>query len=256
MNENERMQMLFEVFVPSLPRLGPGDDESTIKALETLYAAGLPGDRPLNILELGCGNGAPTMALAEKTRGAILALDFHQPFLDELMRRAKARGFEERIRPYLKDMNEPDLEQESFDLIWSEGALGGSMGVQKGLPVCRSLLAPGGMMAFTELVYFTDEAPRECREFFGAEYPPMTDVKTNLAYIEEAGFELLGHFSLDPKAWLDNFYDPMEKRLVEVMEKYAGNPAKMELLAPFRQEVDNYREHGKHFGYEFFMMKK
>ena len=81
MKENEHMQMLFEVFVPSLPRLGPGDDESTKKALQTLYAAGLPDDRPLKILDLGCGNGAPTMALAENTRGTILALDFHQPFL-------------------------------------------------------------------------------------------------------------------------------------------------------------------------------
>jgi cyclopropane fatty-acyl-phospholipid synthase-like methyltransferase len=255
MHELVEMELLFEVFDPSMPRLGPGDDASTQKALKTLFSAGLQSSEGLRILELGCGNGAPTVQLAGNLDGEILAVDFHKPFLDELNRRAEAQGLSGRIRTLLADMNELDFEEESFDLIWSEGALY-NMGFKEGLPVCRSLLASEGMMAVTELVYFTPDVPEECRDFFDIAYPPMTDVKTNLESIEEAGFTLLGHFALPESSWLDNYLVPLGSRLDVVEAKYADSPEKMEMLAAFRKEIEIYRKYSKHYGYEFFMMKK
>ena len=255
MHELVQMELLFEVFDPSMPRLGPGDDASTQKALKTLHSAGLQSSEGLRILDLGCGNGAPTMQLARNLDSTILAVDFHKPFLDELNRRAQAEGLGGKIRTLHEDMNKLDFEAGSFDLIWSEGALY-NMGFREGLPVCRSLLAPGGMMAVTELVYFTPDVPEECKTFFDMAYPPMTDVKTNLASIEEAGFSMLGHFSLPESSWLDNYLVPLESRLDVVEAKYADNPEKMEMLGAFRKEIDIYRKYSKHYGYEFFMMKK
>ena len=63
-----------EIFDPSLPRLGPGDNASTMRALDTLLSARKETrDSPaLRILDIGCGNGTPTIQLAKHTTGTIV----------------------------------------------------------------------------------------------------------------------------------------------------------------------------------------
>lgn len=82
MNSQEQMEFFYTIFDASLPRLGPGDDSATLKALRMLF-----GERPqgrtlscntgMNILDLGCGNGAQTLVLARNTEGIITAVDNH-----------------------------------------------------------------------------------------------------------------------------------------------------------------------------------
>jgi ubiquinone/menaquinone biosynthesis C-methylase UbiE len=45
-----------------------------------------------SILDVGCGPGMQTIQLAKLTRGEVYALDFHQPFLEHLMKKAKKRS--------------------------------------------------------------------------------------------------------------------------------------------------------------------
>ena len=169
-----------EIFDPSLPRLGPGDEASTLRALRTLYPAAprqTRGNLPskLRVLDIGCGNGAQTLVLAEHLDGEILAVDNHQPYLDELDRRARAAGIAEKIRTRRMDMRDLANDQGPYDLIWSEGALF-VMGFREGLKVCHRLLGPGGSLAVSELCWLTPDPPAECREFFAAAYPAIAQV--------------------------------------------------------------------------------
>src|SRR5512137_2857620 len=77
-----------------LPREGPGDNASTLKALS--FIANLP-PQPA-ILDIGCGPGMQTIELAKHTRAQITAIDTHQPFLDKLEERAHAEGVSDKIR--------------------------------------------------------------------------------------------------------------------------------------------------------------
>ena len=125
MDTTEKMNFFHEIFSPSLPRLGAGDDASTKKALamllETKSSAGNAfRSRKLRVLDIGCGNGAPTIQLAKNITGTILAVDNHQPFLDELRRRAEAAGVADKIQTLQKDMRDLGREEGVFDLIWSE----------------------------------------------------------------------------------------------------------------------------------------
>ena len=260
MSEQEQKNLIYEIFDPSLPRLGPGDEASTTKALHTLLSAVFPGEDSsrsgkLRILDIGCGNGAQTIPLARHTRGTILAVDNHQPYLDELQRRAEAEGVSDRVRPCLGDMRDLELNQEAFDIIWSEGALY-VMGFREGLAACRRLLAPRGALAATELSWLKPDPPDACRTFFADEYPVMADVETNLATIKTCEYDVLGHFALPESAWWNGYYHPLEERLRSIWKKYATDPEKLEVVESVQVEIEWYRECSGYYGYVFYLMQR
>lgn len=116
----------------------------TLRALNTLLPfSAATGDAALRILDIGCGNGQQTLQLARHASGRILAIDNHQPFLDEVESRAKAKGLSDRVMIRLKDMRELGPEDGVFDLIWAEGSLF-VMGFLHGIEVCHGHPAHAG----------------------------------------------------------------------------------------------------------------
>ena len=259
MNPNEQMEVFYEIFDASLPRLGPGDDHSTMQALNVLLSI-----RPelrdesslvrLRVLDIGCGNGAQTIQLAKHIDGTILAVDNHQPFLVELQRRAEAEGVSDKIQLYPRDMCDLGLAEGSFDLIWSEGALY-IMGFREGLEKCHNLLIPGGLMAVSELSWLQPNPPAECHRYFIKEYPAMVDVDTNVATIKNCGYDLLGQFTLPESAWKESYYHPLEDRLQSFRKKYATDPERIEIIDSVQTEIDLYRKYSAYYGYVFFMLQ-
>ncbi len=126
MDQQEQWRFFYEIFDASLPRLGPGEDESTLRALRTILAkrgATRESGGGLRVLDIGCGNGPQSLALARAVEGTIVAVDNHRPFLDELERRARAENLVATIETRLKDMNDLGDEDGLFDLVWAEGSL-------------------------------------------------------------------------------------------------------------------------------------
>lgn len=269
MDQQKQMEFFYEIFDASLPRLGPGDDASTTKALKKLYSTkprrkGNSGSSKLKVLDIGCGNGPQTIQLAKHLDCAILAVDNHQPYLDELNRRAEAAGLSKQITTSLKDMSELTRDDGPFDLIWSEGALslmGFSDGVlnpkgfRDGLVLCHSLLKPNGPLAVSELCWFRPDPPSECREFFREAYPPMITADANLSVIESCGFKAIDNFTLPESAWREQCYNPLEDRLRSFREQYATDQKKLDFIESIQMEIDIYRKHSSYYGYVFFLMR-
>jgi SAM-dependent methyltransferase len=248
------------MFDASLPRLGPGDDASTLRALHTVLAAGnlgsgSPRTAPLRVLDIGCGTGAQTLQLARHIFGTIVAIDNHQPYLDELTRRAGAEGLGDNIEPRLKDMHALSEADGRFDLVWAEGSLF-VMGFQAGIAACFDRVVPGGFAAVSELVWLSPDRPAECRDFFAGAYPALRDVAGNEELIAGCGFELIDEFVLPDSSWWDGYYRPLEGRLQLFRDRWAADSEKTEMLDWTQAEIDLRRKYPASYGNMFFLLRR
>ncbi len=244
------MDIFWEIH-DGLPQQGPGDDASTGRA----FALVPPLPECAAILDVGCGPGRQTVALAVLTGGTVTAVDTHQPFLDELKRRGRAAGVGDRIRTVNRSMSELDFPANTFDLIWSEGAVY-LMGFREGLTSWRRFLKPGKCLAVSEITWLTDNPPAEVRDFWAEGYPPMKTVEQNFLVINECGYSLLGHFILPESSWWDGYYRPIEDRLRGLRAKYATDPAALEMINGEQQEIDLFRAYPDSYGYVFYVMRR
>jgi len=246
----EGIEYIYEL-CEMLPRSGPGDNAYTRRAFNSIPET----QTPPFILDIGCGQGMQTIELAKISNGKIIALDNHQRFLDMLMEQAIKQRFDEKIIPKNISMLDMDFKEETFDIIWSEGALY-FMGFQNGLKRCHQLLKEKGYLAVTELVYTAPNPPASVVEYFKSEYPDIKNVGENIETIKKERFNLISNFTLPESAWLNNYYLPIEKELPRLNKKYQGNEVALAVFEGFRNEVDFYRKYSKFYGYEFFVMQK
>ena len=242
----------FELYHPGLPRLGPGSSQDTARAL-----ALVPGlsDEPL-ILDVGCGNGAQTLALARLLPHArIAAIDLYPHFLEELRRRACQEGVGERIEPVLGDMSSLNFQPESFDLIWSEGAAY-HIGFAVALSSWRTLLKPGGCIALTDISWFHDAPPAEVRDFWNREFPGMESEASHQVHVHKVGFDLLGQFRLPAECWWKDYYTPLSMELAGFRLRHADKPEWLAVADMAQEEMDIHRRYSDYFGYTFFVCRR
>jgi ubiquinone/menaquinone biosynthesis C-methylase UbiE len=247
----QTMNPIFYEIFNQLPRGGPGDRQSTKKAIKMIQ------DLPVRskILDIGCGPGLQTLELARLTNGQITALDNHQPFLDRLKEAARREGVANNIECINRDMSALDFEQGYFDLIWCEGAIF-ILGFEKGLKEWQRYLKPNGALGLTEMTWLKDNPPSELRNFLKAECPKMTGIEGYQKIIAATGYHLTGQFVLPEAAWWEDYYHPLEQQLTVFREKYKGNEEAMALIESLQLEIDMYRQYADYYGYVFFVMRK
>ena len=252
MTDDDRLlQVLLDVH-SGLPRQGPGDDESTLRALAA--CSELPM-RPA-VLDVACGPGMQTIALARGSDGTITAVDLFEQFLDELRDRATDAGVRDRLQIMRADMADLPFGKDSFDLIWSEGAAY-IMGITEAFTRWKEFLRPEGYIAVTEISWLVPQAevPQRAFDVFHDQYPAITDVPGNLARIEACGYEIIDHFTLPDESWWTEYYTPLEARLDALRQKYEGDATALGFIADTTEELQVRREFGDSYGYEFIVAR-
>jgi len=152
-------------------------------------------------------------------------------------------------------MLDMDFEEETFDIIWSEGALY-FMGFQNGLKRCHQFLKSNGFLAVSELVYTSLDPPDVVIQYFENEYPDIKNIKGNSEVIQKEGFNLISNFTLRESAWLNGYFLPIENELPRLNKKYQGNEIALGVFDGFRNEIDFYKNYSIFYGYEFFIMQR
>jgi ubiquinone/menaquinone biosynthesis C-methylase UbiE len=233
-------------------RLAPGSKEETLKALKL---TNLNLSNELNIADIGCGSGAQTLDLARLTHGKIIAVDLFPEFLEKVKEHAAGQGFKERINTLQCSMDDLPFEEESLDLIWSEGAIY-NMGFQKGLQAWRRFLKPGGYIAVSELTWLKDNRPPELEEFWSGTYSEIRSAEVKKEQLQQGGYELAGSFTLSEQSWMDNYYSPMLSRIPEFLKRHLKDKKAENLVKEEQNEIDLYKKYKDYYGYVFYIGRK
>lgn len=242
----------YEIY-EAIPRQGPGDRESTERALGLLP----PLTSSHRILDIGCGSGAQTIDLARATAARIVAVDNHEAFVTQLVKRVADQRLGARIQAQVGDMNDLALPDGSFDVLWCEGAIVIINGnFAKGLSTWRRLLVPGGHMVVSELCWLRDDPPTEVKAFFEAEGADVADMDARRKDIAENGYRLVGDFVLPSVGWWENYYVPLGATLKRFRATHAGDQEALDVADRSQFEIDIYRRYPEHFGYGFFVMQR
>ena len=233
-------------------RQGPGDDAACLRALEL---AGLSGKRNLQIADIGCGTGAASLYLAAQLDAQITAIDFLPEFLSVLSERAKAAGLSDKITCQAQDMQELQFAENSFDVIWSEGAIY-NMGFANGIAAWKRFLKPGGIMALSEITWLNAQRPQALTDFWQAEYAEIGLASEKISVLENNGLQLLGYFPLWQDCWMKNYYAPLQAAFAGFLERHAHSEAAQAIVQENKAEIALYEENHKFFSYGFYIALK
>jgi cyclopropane fatty-acyl-phospholipid synthase-like methyltransferase len=231
-------------------RQGPGSEEATLKALS--YIPDL--NEETKILDIGCGSGGQTITLAKNTKAHITAVDMMQQFLETLIKKAKENNLIDRITAKEMLMDNLTFDENSFDVIWSEGAVY-NIGFEKGLTLWRKYLKDNGYIAVSEISWLTDTRPEEIEQYWVNAYSEIDTIENKLSVIEKCGYTSVAHFVLNEKCWL-NYYQPLLENAEEFLKKYDYADEVKEFLELGKIEADMYNRFKDYYSYVFYIAKK
>lgn len=239
-------------FFKALDRQGPGDDKYTELACNLLDF--LPANP--RILDVGCGTGRQTLALARIAPSEITAVDIYDSFLNKLNENAKMETLKGTITTLNASMFELPFEDATFDLIWSEGSIY-IMGFEKGLQEWKQLLKPGGYLVVSEITWLRQDIPAEIRDYWVTAYPEIGTVSEKLSVIERCGYQSLAHLTLPEYGWQQNYYDLMEAQKRDFLDQY-GDAEEARDIVENELEMENnlYKKYKDYYSYVFYIMKR
>jgi len=243
---------IFKIF-ESFPRQGPGDDEHTEKAFSIIAEPPKGGGE---ILDVGCGKGVQTMALARLCPDCrITATDIYQPFLDVVNEKIESGGFSGRVKTIRASMDDLPFEEESFDIIWAEGC-SFIMGFENAVRYWKKFLKPGGYMMISDLFWFTESPSAEALEFFAEIDPTIMIEDKGFEIIRNAGFEHTGYFRLPSRVWKESYYDEVKGKLGDLMEEYADDEGALMVIEVLKREIEIFDKYTDEYGYTYNVMRK
>jgi SAM-dependent methyltransferase len=231
-----------------MEKLGPGDNVHTLHVLRLL-----PEQRFRVVVDAGCGAGRQTLALAKQLRTLVHAVDSYEPFLKDLVRRAKEAMVEQLVQTHCMDMKDIPQVFPDIELLWSEGAAY-NIGFANALAVWATALVPDGFAVISELSWLKERAPDAVRKFFRSGYPDMHSVSHNIAVAESAGYKLLTTYTLPRQTWVDGYYDVLEPRAKALLDH--PDPSVRDFAAETVREIEVFQRSEDSYGYVFYVLQR
>ena len=239
---------LIDLFFGGMAKLGPGSD------MDTRHVLGLLPKRGHRIVvDAGCGTGRQTLVLAKELGTLVHAVDSHEPFLKELLRRATDLGIAGRIEAHCMDIKDIPRAFPQIDMLWSEGAAY-NIGFVNALNTWASVINPGGYAVVSEMSWMCDQVPDAVRGFFNSEYPDMRSVPQNIEAARGAGYEVLTTHTLPRKTWVEGYYDILAPKAGSLLNH--ADVSVREFAAGTIREIEIFEISPNSYDYVFYVLRR
>jgi len=233
-------------------RQGPGGDSETEKALDL---SKVNQSAPLKVADIGCGTGASTLLIASLLNAQIMAVDFLQDFLEVLEGRAENLELSDKITTLCRSMDSLPFGDEEYDVIWSEGAIY-NIGFEKGIKDWNRYLKVGGLLVVSEITWITGSRPPELQKYWDDEYPEIDVASAKIGVLEKNGFSPIGYFVLPEYCWLDNYYQPMQDRFKDFLDRNGNSEEAQAIVECEKREIELYEKYKSYYSYGVYIARK
>lgn len=193
----------------------------------------LPPIKKPTILDCGCGNGIPTIELAILSKGYIIAVDIDKKSLALLKQKAKALNLTKHIRTRKCNLEKLHFKKYYFDIIWCEGAIN-SIGFEQAICSWKQFLQSSGFMVI---------------------HDQIKDHKRKLKSIPAYGYNLVDKFIISAASWYHEYLKPLEKRILELKNKYKIRQNIIDILNQEAYEIELFKRNPDDFASIFYIMQ-
>lgn len=239
-------------FFADLPRQSPGNANCTQKILGAVRSE-LPAQA--RVLDLGAGTGEQTLTLLKHLPTAhVDALDKDAQFLVQLQQRVQQAGLPqvaERLQVLCADFQTCELPAQTYDLIWSEGALY-FMGLPEALRHFKSALKPDGFFVFSSLTWLVDDPSREVQDYWAQHYPQMPTLMEQMNLFQELGYTLLEMQVLPETVWWESYYGPIQAAIAKARQQVSPPE---HLIQHLEAEIEMYAKYGAEYSYVYYALQ-
>ncbi len=186
------------------------------------------------LLDIGCGTGVVTMELARLSGGRVVGIDIDQTALDKLDQKIEQAGLFRQIKTVNCSMKEIEFKDNSFDIVWCEGAVY-VIGFENGLKDWRRLMRPLGFLVL---------------------HARIVEVEKRVDLIPLRGYTLLDKFIVTKESWWDEYYGPLQNMIEGLRHKYQNDANALAQLEKEQKEVDEFKNNPENHGSVFYLMQK
>ncbi len=208
------------------------------------------------VANIGFGKGNECLLLA-KHYSNIVAIEGNAGYIEEFTKRVEKENLKDKIQIVSSSLENLSFENESFDLILSEGGINYSDFGSR-INSWKPFLKNGGYLALSELCVFKDvELPYDLADYLCDSYPfrgiETTDYK--IEQIKNAGYKLCGQHKLPDSCWFDFYRD--KTNCYEEMPQRWKNSREGNQVAEYIEEAKYfYTMYKEYFGYIYFILRK
>lgn len=244
------MDYFLEAF-HGMDRLGPGSVETTVRASNCIQNK----QNIKKIVDIGCGTGSQTITLSKIfTNASLCGIDVDEFQIDIFKKKMIEHNLTSRISILNCSMTNLPFNKHSLDLIWAEGSIY-IIGFRNGLRLWKKYLNNCGIIACSEVSWLC-EPSKENYDYWKQNYSQIDYIENKFNTIKDCGYKLLDYYVLPRTDWKDNFYDPLEKNLEKMEEKYGGIKEARIIIDRLRYEIYLFSKYGNQYSYVFYIMKK